>query len=208
MGRGDEVVPAVATTLGVDSRSDIPIESRLVEALRGRRVLLVLDNCEHVIDAAAALVERIVAATTTVSILATSRERLAVSGEHVCAVEPLDDVLAGELFVERVPRRSSRLHAERGRGSRRLVHLPATRWSAAGDRAGGGAVAGALGPRDRRRPQPTLPSADRGTPTAERHRSLVETVRWSFDLLDDHEREVCEQLAVFSGGPPSTPSPV
>ena len=101
VGRGDEVVAAVATTLGADSRSEIPLESRLVEVLRGRRVLLVLDNCEHVIDAAAALVERIVTATTTVSVLATSRERLAVSGEHVCAVEPLDDALAGELFVER-----------------------------------------------------------------------------------------------------------
>ena len=200
VGRGDEVVPAVATTLGVESRSDIPLESRLVEALRGRRVLLVLDNCEHVIDAAAALVERIVAATTTVSVLATSRERLAVSGEHVCAVEPLDDVLAGELFVERsravrpgfTPSEAEEADVlyicQRLDGLPLAIELAAARSQALSVRE----IADALSQRFR--------LLTGGRRTAERHRSLVETVRWSFDLLDDHEREVCEQLAVFSGG--------
>ncbi|HEX4981941.1 MAG TPA: BTAD domain-containing putative transcriptional regulator [Ilumatobacteraceae bacterium] len=200
VGRGDEVVPAVATTLGVESRSDIPIESRLVEALRGRRVLLVLDNCEHVIDAAANLVERIVTATTTVSILATSRERLAVSGEHVCAVEPLDDVLAGELFIERsrtVRPGFTPSEAEEADvlyichqldGLPLAIELAAARSQALSVRE----IADALSQRFR--------LLTGGRRTAERHRSLVETVRWSFDLLDDHEREVCEQLAVFSGG--------
>jgi predicted ATPase/DNA-binding SARP family transcriptional activator len=200
VGRGDEVVPAVATTLGVESRSDIPLESRLVEALRGRQVLLVLDNCEHVIDAAAALVERIVAATTTVSVLATSRERLAVSGEHVCAVEPLDDVTAGELFVERsravrpgfTPSEAEEADVvyicQRLDGLPLAIELAAARSQALSVRE----IADALSQRFR--------LLTGGRRTAERHRSLVETVRWSFDLLDDHERDVCEQLAVFSGG--------
>ena len=197
---GDEVVPAVATTLGVESRAEIPLESRLVEALRGRRVLLVLDNCEHVIDAAAALVERIVAATTTVSVLATSRERLAVSGEHVCAVEPLDDVIAGELFVERsravrpgfTPSEAEQADVlyicQRLDGLPLAIELAAARSQALSVRE----IADALSQRFR--------LLTGGRRTAERHRSLVETVRWSFDLLDDHERDVCEQLAVFSGG--------
>ncbi|HWM21222.1 MAG TPA: BTAD domain-containing putative transcriptional regulator, partial [Ilumatobacteraceae bacterium] len=200
VGRGDEVVAAVATTLGADSRSEIPLESRLVEVLRGRRVLLVLDNCEHVIDAAAALVERIVTATTTVSVLATSRERLAVGGEHVCAVEPLDDVLAGELFVERsravrpgfTPSDAEEADVlyicQRLDGLPLAIELAAARSQALSVRE----IADALSQRFR--------LLTGGRRTAERHRSLVETVRWSFDLLDDHEREVCEQLAVFSGG--------
>ena len=179
VGRGDEVVAAVATTLGADSRSEIPLESRLVEALRGRRVLLVLDNCEHVIDAAAALVERIVTATTTVSVLATSRERLAVSGEHVCAVEPLDDVLAGELFVERsravrpgfTPSEAEEADVlyicQRLDGLPLAIELAAARSQALSVRE----IADAL--------EPTLPPADRGTPhgrappVARRDRALV-----------------------------------
>jgi predicted ATPase len=200
VARGDDVVPAVATTLGVESMSEVPLEARLVEALRGRRTLLVLDNCEHVIDAAAALVERIVTATTNVSVLATSRERLAVSGEHVCAVEPLEDVLAGELFVERsravrpgfTPSEAETADVlyicQRLDGLPLAIELAAARSQALSVRE----IADALSQRFR--------LLTGGRRTAERHRSLVETVRWSFDLLDDHEREVCEQLAVFSGG--------
>ena len=200
MGRGDEVVPAVATT-SVSTRGPTSHSSRGSSTrCRGRRLLLVLDNCEHVIDAAARSSSESWRATTNVSVLATSRERLAVSGEHVCAVEPLDDVLAGELFVERsravrpgfTPSEAEEADVlyicQRLDGLPLAIELAAARSQALSVRE----IADALSQRFR--------LLTGGRRTAERHRSLVETVRWSFDLLDDHEREVCEQLAVFSGG--------
>ena len=83
------VAAAVASTLGVEARAGVSTEDRIVDFLQGRRALVLLDNCEHVLEAAALLVERLVTRTTTVDVLATSQERLAVPGEHLWAVEPL-----------------------------------------------------------------------------------------------------------------------
>src|SRR6266446_7065399 len=114
------VPSAVAQVLGLDIRSDDPVPG-LVGALRDRRLLLVLDNCEHVIEAAATLALAILRDAADVHILATSRERLRVEGEYVQRLPPLSrgfpsDHLgaaealafpAVELFVERTAERLS-----------------------------------------------------------------------------------------------------
>lgn len=96
------VADAVASGLDVQDQSHRAAVERLVEHLAAQRLLLVLDNCEHVLDGAARLVEQLLAACPELRILATSREPLAVSGESVQALEPMpvprlpvDDAAAG-----------------------------------------------------------------------------------------------------------------
>jgi len=198
LSRAAEVAPAVATALGIEPHG--PVEAGLADALSGQDLLLMLDNCEHVVDAAAALVERLTSRTTTVRVLATSRERLAVAGEHVQALDPLDAPAAVELFVERaqaVRRDFSPTAADEGDLlyiCRRLDGLPlALELAAARTQAlSVHAIADALSQRFR--------LLTGGRRTEQRHRSLVEAIRWSFDLLDDDERRFCEWLAVFVGG--------
>jgi class 3 adenylate cyclase len=96
----------VATSLTVTPQAGLTVAESVAQALAGRNLLIVLDNCEHVLDAAAELVETILTRTSTVSVVATSREALRVGGEHIWPVPSLD-VRAGSaseavsLFVER-----------------------------------------------------------------------------------------------------------
>src|ERR1700719_3242429 len=83
------VPSAVATVLGLEIRTEDPLPA-LVAALKDNRTLLMLDNCEHVIDAAAALTAAILSGTSGVKILATSREPLGVPGERVHRLGPLN----------------------------------------------------------------------------------------------------------------------
>jgi adenylate/guanylate cyclase family protein/NB-ARC domain-containing protein len=85
----DDVPDALATTLGVTRQGDVPLVDTLADAVAGRRMLLVVDNCEHVIDAITSTVAAILARSGTVRILATSRESLGVNGETVVSVPPL-----------------------------------------------------------------------------------------------------------------------
>ena len=100
------VPDAVATVLGVTPQAGLTVTDSIAQALSGRRLLIVLDNCEHVLDAAADLVETILARTATVKVLATSREGLRVRAEQLWPVPSLDvdagvSSAAVELFVER-----------------------------------------------------------------------------------------------------------
>jgi len=83
------VIRAVATAAGLSERAFRRLDDQLVDHLAGQQVLLILDNCEHVAGAAAVLAERLLRQTRAVSLLATSRERLGVDGEHVWRVRPL-----------------------------------------------------------------------------------------------------------------------
>src|SRR5262245_29167819 len=117
------VLLEVAATLGVHQRSRQSLRSTLEAALRAREVLLLLDNCEHLITACAELVEVVLRAGSGVRVLATSREALRLAGETVYLVPPLtvpavtgsssvQDVMsseAGRLFVERAHAAASRL---------------------------------------------------------------------------------------------------
>ena len=117
---------------------DARLTQSVIAALQSRSALLVLDNCEHVIDGAAELTQAIARHCPDVKVLATSREALGVSGEQLIAVGPLDPAGAGaELFNERAEAVSATFDAAASR-DRRRGDLPPTRWHSAGHRAGCG----------------------------------------------------------------------
>jgi predicted ATPase/DNA-binding SARP family transcriptional activator len=195
---------AVAAALGVDARLGTPLATRITDVIGGTEIVLLLDNCEHVLDAAAALAEHVLATCPTTRIVATSRERLRLAGEQVHVVPPLSfaddgDGPAIELFLERARAVAPDLDPDAGDLAliaeivRRLDGLPLAIELAAArlhthDLA---EVAAGLDQRF------ALLSA--GTRTATRHGSLGAAVAWSYDLLDDELRRTFTDLAVFAG---------
>ena len=106
VGEPASVPAAIATTLGITPQGDAPLIDTVAEALGGRRLLLVVDNCEHVRAAAGSVIAAVLGRSANVKVLATSRESLAVAGETALTVVPLaldgnvsSDAVA--LFVER-----------------------------------------------------------------------------------------------------------
>ncbi|MEV5831350.1 BTAD domain-containing putative transcriptional regulator [Spirillospora sp. NPDC052242] len=188
------------------------IVARLADALRGRRALLVLDNCEHVAEPAAELAGRLLAGAPGLRILATSREPLGVPGERLQIVPPLDlpggrtdpDDLrrcgAVRLFVARASAAAPGFALDAATAPwvasicRRLdgvplaLELAATRVRALGVRE----LAAALDDRFR-----VLGGARRGP---ERQRTLRATIDWSWGLLAEDERAALRRLAVHAGG--------
>jgi predicted ATPase/DNA-binding CsgD family transcriptional regulator len=191
--RDDSVPQAVAAALGVAEGPQQPLEAAIAGRLARGRSLLVLDNCEHVVDAVAGFVERLLAVCPTVTVLATSRERLAVPGERVVAVGPLPlGSDAERLFADRAvapvdPGAAADLCA-------RLDGLPLAIELAAARSAALGAPGLLTGLGDYLR----LLAGGRGQ--AVRHRSLRAVIGWSHDLLDDEERALFRRLAAFAGG--------
>ncbi|MFI0445612.1 AfsR/SARP family transcriptional regulator [Actinomadura sp. 6N118] len=192
-------VPHVfADALGLPEPISGGVEQALVEALRSSRTLLVADNCEHVLPAVAALVERIAQHCPKVSVLATSRELLAVPGEQVVTVPPLrEPAQAVALFAERLracggPDLAPGDVPLATELCRRLDGLPLAIELAAA-RARGLGLATVT---DR----PALDVLSGGWRTSEpRHRSLRAVLDWSFALLEPPEQVLLRRLAVFSG---------
>ena len=177
----------------------------MAAALEGRVRLLVFDNCEHVLDAAADLIEAILARSTTVQLLATSREGLRVADEQLWPVPSLDvlsgvDSAAATLFVQRaaaVAPGISLAGAEAGAvveicgrldGIPLAIELAASRMQSM--------TVSELRDRldDRFR---LLVGSRRGL---DRHHTLRHAVAWSYDLLDDAEKTLLERCSVFAGG--------
>ena len=137
------VPDAVAAVLGITQQPGKSVSESVAAALEGRVRLLVFDNCEHVRDAAADLIEAILAQSATVRILATSREGLGVADEQLWPVPSLDvgagiDSAAVTLFVERARSVAPRFSLADGRrGGRGRGDLPTPRRDPVGDRAGG-----------------------------------------------------------------------
>ncbi len=207
------VTNAVTAALGAPALDAVSMRS-LIAYLRTRRVLIVLDNCEHVIDAAAELAESLLTGAPEVHLLATSREPLRIQGEWVqrlgaLAVPPSLDTLdvqqalrypSAELFVERV-------RASQGSFAlcqadvpalvgicRALDGIPlALELAAAGvERLGMRGLYAQLGNR--------LAVLTRGRRTAlPRHRTLRAALDWSYALLPEDERRLLRSLAVFRG---------
>jgi predicted ATPase/DNA-binding SARP family transcriptional activator len=210
---GDRVLGAVAATLGVRS-PEAMTAGRIGEFLAGKELLLVLDNCEHVVDAVASVVEPLLGAGARLRILTTSREPLGVLGEMQWPVPPLalppvdavalDDIVAAEsvqLFVERARavRPDFELSGEAGPAVAEIcrqldgiplaVELAAVRVKALPV----GQIAERLDDRFR------LLSG--GSKTAlPRHQTLRALVDWSYELLFDEERALFDQLSVFPAG--------
>ena len=199
------VPDAVAAVLGITQQPGKSVAESVAAALEGRVRLLVIDNCEHVRDAAADLVEAILAQSATVRILATSREGLRVADEQLWAVPSLDvdagtDSAAVTLFVERarsVAQRFSLAGADaeavveicrRLDGIPLAIELAASRMASMTSME----VRDRLDQRFR-----LLVGSRRGL---ERHQTLRHAVAWSYDLLDDAEKVLLERCSVFAGG--------
>jgi predicted ATPase/DNA-binding CsgD family transcriptional regulator len=198
------VVSAVASAAGVAEEHGRPLLDTLADALRPRRMLLALDNCEHLLDACASLCHRLLAAAPELRLLTTSREPLRVAGEVVWQVPPLP------LY----PRLSdaARLFAQRAAASapgfallpsnaeavaeicRRLDGIPlAIELAAARVRAlTVPQILERLGDRFT-----LLTTGDRDAPP--RQRTLRAAIDWSHSLLDDRERILLRRLSVFTG---------
>lgn len=176
------------------------LRDHVVDVLRPRRALLLLDNCEHVVEPVATLVEQVTMASATVDVLATSREPLRVDGEHVMTVGPLPLASAVALLRDRVAAAAPAALDLPGADealveiATRLDGLPLALELAAG-RARALALDGLVAALDE-----SLAVLQAGRRTAApRHRSLRDVVGWSYDLLTAHERHLFDCLGVFAG---------
>jgi predicted ATPase/transcriptional regulator with XRE-family HTH domain len=208
------VPQAVARAVGVREQPGRALEDTLVEALGARRLLLVLDNCEHLVAACAVLIARLLRACSRLHVLATSREVLGVPGEIIWSVSPLAvptetapislAVLAGteavRLFVARASaaRPDFTLTAQNAAavtaicclldGLPLALELAAARMRTLAPEA----IAARLDDRFR-----LLTGGGRAT--SSRHQTLRAAIDWSYDLLDSVERHLFDRLAVFAG---------
>ncbi len=195
---GAEEMRAVTASEGQDTAVE-----RLVEHCGRRRMLIVLDNCEHVVDAAARLTEELLARCPHLTVLATSREPLGVPGESLRPVEPLPEPAALRLLADRgaAARPGFRVDADEETAAacaeicRRLDGLPLAIELAA-------ARLRMLTPRqiaDRLDDRFRLLTSGSRT-VLPRQQTLRAVVDWSWDLLDADERDVLGRLSVFAGG--------
>ncbi|NGN70119.1 AfsR/SARP family transcriptional regulator, partial [Streptomyces sp. A7024] len=203
------VAERVASALGLREETAVPglragpaaAVDRLAESLRSQRMLLVLDNCEHVVDAAAELVSRLLAAAPGLHVLATGQEPLGVRDERLWTVSPLPEEAAVRLFTERAAASAPGFTLDQDSADavaaicRRLDGIPlalelaATRVRALGVRE----LAARLDDRFR-----LLSAGPRDAPA--RQRTLRAMIDWSWELLDERERAVLRRLSVFADG--------
>src|SRR5712692_8703133 len=209
------LVPStVATVLGLETRTDNPLPG-LIAALRDKRMLLLLDNCEHVIDAAASLAAAVLSGVPQVNILATSREPLGVAGERAHRLGPLGSpptssglTAAGaaafpavQLFIERVTAIVEDFAltdanaqpvveiCQRLDGLPLAIEFAAPRVEVLGVE---GLAAGLT------RSLPLL-TARRRT-AMPRHRTMRAVIDWSYGLLSEDEQRFFRALGIFAGG--------
>ncbi len=209
----DLVPSTVASALGLKLSGEVSAES-VARAVGTKHLLLVLDNCEHVIDAAANLAERFVRSCPRIAILVTSREVPRIDGEAVYRVPPLDVPVPGqetadhvlghsavELFVSRMNALDAGISpraddlASVAAICRRLDGIPLAIEFAAASAAALGIAHVAAGLRDRF----ALLTGGRRT-ALRRHRTLRATLDWSHELLPEQEQRLFRRLAVFQGG--------
>ena len=212
VGTDTGMVEAAAGALGVQAAPGRSTEQSVLDYLRAKTLLLIVDNCEHLLHAVSTFVESALQAAPGLTVLATSREGLAVAGERLLTVPSLetpdpamrlDDLLVTEavrLFTQRAQETRSDLaftdadFRAVGELCRRLDGIPlAIELAAARMRV--------MAPReilehlDRRF---KLLTAGRRTAVT-RHQTLRSTLDWSHDLLEDPERRVFRRLSVFAG---------
>jgi predicted ATPase/DNA-binding winged helix-turn-helix (wHTH) protein len=210
-----ELVPvAVATALGIDPFAGAVSVQHVASVLGSKQLLLVLDNCEHVLDAAASMIEALLRANVGARVIATSREPLRIEGEWIYLVPPLAVPMEGEsgnadpleygavqLFIERARAAEPRFSPDRQVANavaaicRRLDGIPLAIELAA-------ARAAALGVEQllaRLDDRFNLLAGGRRT-ALPRQQTLRATLDWSYELLTEPERAVLRHLSLFGGG--------
>ncbi len=211
-----QVLPSVAAVLNVREEPGRPLVDTLADTLRPRKILLVLDNCEHLVGPCAAMVDALLRASPELRVLATSREALAIPGETTYRVDPLAmphatttaDVAAseaGELFLQRARSANPAFALTESNAAavagicRRLDGIPLALELAA-------ARVRVLSPEQiEMRLAGAAPARFRlltgGSRTAlERHQTLTAAIEWSYELLSEPERQLMRTLSVFAGG--------
>jgi predicted ATPase/DNA-binding winged helix-turn-helix (wHTH) protein len=206
------VATMVGQVLGVQERADGSLIAALCQHLRGRQLLLVLDNCEHLLDACAELVDAVLKTASQTTIVATSREPIRTAGEQIYPLRPLSLPEAGagvdalqrseavQLLVERLRQQlpDFALTADRASAVAEVcIHLDgiplALELAAARARS---LSIEQINARLGQRFQLLTSGARTAVP---RHQTLRATLDWSYDLLGEHERVVLRRLAVFAG---------
>jgi predicted ATPase/DNA-binding SARP family transcriptional activator len=203
-----------ASSLGVGGDSAKPLTGKLLDYLRNKELLVVLDNCEHLIEACAQIVESVLRAAPGVRFLATSREHLGVSGEALLPVPPLSVPGPRDVSPEQLDRSdAARLFADRAAAVRPVFVLDDESAPAVAQicrRLDGIPLAIELAAARVRMLPPEeiaarlddrlslLTSGNRRA--LPRHQTLRAAVDWSYELLSEPERELFARLSVFTGG--------
>jgi predicted ATPase/DNA-binding SARP family transcriptional activator len=197
---GAAVGHAMAAALRLQQRQGLDIESTVIEYLATRELLLIVDNCEHLLDPTAGLVDRIIKHCAQVTVLSTSREALGVEGEQIYAVPPLAAEEATALFADRARAGRPDFDLERepvgavAEICRQLDGLPlAIELAAARMR-----VMSSLDVARRLDTLRLLSGGSRGA--LPRQQSVTATIDWSYRLLAEPERSLFARLSVFAGG--------
>jgi predicted ATPase/DNA-binding CsgD family transcriptional regulator len=213
LSEGELVTRAAAKALRVPERPEEPLADTLAEVLRDMQLLLILDNCEHLLEASARLVDKLLDSCPRLRIMATSREALGVEGEAKWLVPPLSVPEMGRarsleelersesvrLFVERARRQDRTFSLSQQNAvaeiCRRLDGIPLAIELAA-------ARVGTLSVEQiSERLEGSLELLTHGGRTAaRRQRTLRGTLEWSYDLLSEVERVLFMRLSVFAGG--------
>lgn len=191
---------ALAAVLRLQRAHGRDIDTTVIDFLRDRQVLLVLDNCEHLLDAAAMLVGRIIANCPRVTVLATSREALGVEGERLLPLSPLPPEDAATLFADRARAGRPEFDADSepigavAEICRRVDGIPLAIELAA-------ARVRAMTSLDIARRLGGLRLLSGGARGAHpRQQSLTATIDWSYRLLEPQEQTLFSRLSVFAGG--------
>lgn len=208
----DELAQVVAATLGVLSRPGSTLEDSVLDALRTRELILVLDNCEHLLDAVGRLTEGLLRECPGVRILATSREALGVAGEQVWPLSSLETPPRASALETVAASEAVQLFTARARAvqpgftldeanaeavaeiCRRLDGIPLAVELAA-------ARVTIMSPSDiaaRLDQRFQLLTGGRRT-AAGRHQTLRAAIEWSYEMLDPKERALFDRLGVFPG---------
>jgi predicted ATPase/class 3 adenylate cyclase len=195
----DAVIPAVIESIGAQPEAGMTGVEVIVDWCRDRRVLLILDNCEHLVTSVADLAQELAARCPTLTMLATSREPLGVPGERVVRLPSLDPAAGVQLFVDRASAVDSEFDLERDRDAIDAIC----------ERLDGIPLAIELAAARVRSLSPTeildrldecfrlLRGAGRGR--LERHQTLHAAVEWSYRLLADASRNLFDELSIFAG---------
>ncbi|MFY9720535.1 MAG: tetratricopeptide repeat protein, partial [Candidatus Cybelea sp.] len=195
------VVSAIASALGIQPAPNQPPLQALLAYLQSRQMLLVLDNCEHVIGEAATVAGTLLATCTRVRILATSREPLKVSGEYIYRLPSLSLTAAVGLFADRARAVDHRFALSEDTaptvkelcshldGIPLAIELAAARVNLLPVKA----IAEGLGDRFR-----LLTGGERTA--LPRQQTMRAAIDWSYDLLNERERQLFERMSIFSAG--------
>jgi len=210
--RGELVASTVAKVIGVAERTGQALAETIAESLAGKRTLIVLDNCEHVVEAAAGLVATCTAAARDLRFIATSRETLAIAAEQLLRLDPLGLPQAACTPEQQLEAPSVALFVERARAVRPDIEIGGATLAAIVEvcrRLDGVPLAIELAAARtalfdvkelaRRTGDLSRLLAQRKRDAAPRQQNIEALIDWSYRLLSERDRVVLESLAVFAG---------